>query len=373
MPNNIAAKDLLHSKRIAILHQAHHPPSLNGSIKPQNPFGYRDSSADIAFALASSGCSILTPTADRRPGIDIDWTFPDTLDGIKEAISLGADTLWANTNLYADHPLGEFIAQDHLRVVAQPLRTVEAFEDKNFCRAGIAKLGVDVPRQELVDLSETKKLTENNLRNILNRISSSFPVIVKPCRGRGSEGVRRVGSARAAIQHIESLETTRFGTKFLIEEYLPGDEWAITVMPPGTYQSPEGEYSTSEHWPLTAVRRIGHHYGVMPFSGAVSPLLNSEPAREDERLQEFKLLCTKIARRLNTTAPIRIDCRADQSGLIKAIDVNFKPSMTGPGRPGREHMSNLSAIAANAHGWTYTDLVIAISDNATQIRCITSP
>ena len=40
---------------IAVLHQAVTPPSLNEAVKPSNPFGYRDSSADIANALAQDG------------------------------------------------------------------------------------------------------------------------------------------------------------------------------------------------------------------------------------------------------------------------------------------------------------------------------
>ena len=41
-----------------------------------------------------------------------------------------------------------------------------------------------------------------------------------------------------------------------------------------------------------------------------------------------------VAQFLKATAPIRIDCREDANGVIKAIDINMKPSMTGPGRPG---------------------------------------
>ena len=40
----------LYGRPIAVLHQAVTPPSLNGAVKPSNPFGYRDSSADIANA-----------------------------------------------------------------------------------------------------------------------------------------------------------------------------------------------------------------------------------------------------------------------------------------------------------------------------------
>jgi len=57
---------------------------------------------------------------------------------------------------------------------------------------------------------------------------------------------------------------------------------------------------------------------------------------------------------------IRIDCRADRHGLFKLFDLNMKPNMTGPGRPGREDQDCLSAIAARASGWSYVDLLQAM-------------
>jgi len=76
----------------------------------------------------------------------------------------------------------------------------------------------------------------------------------------------------------------------------------------------------------------------------------------------------KVAQFLNATAPIRIDCREGADGVIKAIDINMKPSMTGPGRPGREQMINLSAMSAGEIGWSYTEMLAAIAGNAAPIQ-----
>ena len=62
----------LYGRPIAVLHQAVTPPSLNGAVKPSNPFGYRDSSADIANALAQAGCDVLTPARNPRNEEDSD-------------------------------------------------------------------------------------------------------------------------------------------------------------------------------------------------------------------------------------------------------------------------------------------------------------
>ena len=97
------------------------PPSLNGAVKPSNPFGYRDSSADIANALAQAGCDVLTPAPNPRPDVDADWTYPETLEGIARAIADGAEILWANTSLFDEHPMANFGFRDGLYVVGQPL------------------------------------------------------------------------------------------------------------------------------------------------------------------------------------------------------------------------------------------------------------
>lgn len=361
----------LYGKPIAVLHQAVTPPSLSGAVKPSNPFGYRDSSADIASALAQAGCDVLTPVRDPRADVDADWTYPDTLEGITQAVSDGAEILWANTSLFDEHPMANFGSRDGLYVVGQPLDVVEKFEDKNVCQAAISAIGVPVPVQALVNLENGP--AKGQVERAVSTKGLTFPVIVKPVRGRGSAGVKVVDSVAEAAEHIQSLVGPKFGSKFLIEEYLSGRELAVTVMPPGTYETADGVRSEATHWPLPAIERSGHHGGVMPFSGVVPIQSNSKPAGDDDQLREFGRHAVRVAQLLKATAPIRIDCRADANGVIKAIDINMKPSMTGPGRPGREQMINLSAMSGREIGWNYTEMMAAIAVNAAPIQRIARP
>ncbi|MCA1221316.1 hypothetical protein [Streptomyces sp. 8L] len=356
-----------------MLYQEIAPPSLDGAVKPSNPFGYRDSSADIAFSLARSGCDVVTPVGNPEPDVEADWTFPDSLDGMSAAVSAGAEVFWANTSLFNEHPIGELGRLNRLRVVGQPLVTVERFEDKHVCHAALSAIGIPVPRQALVSLTDRSEPTPGTVEKAVSAQGLNFPAMVKPRRGRGSAGVKLVDSVAAAAEHIESLRGPKFGSKFLIEEYLPGEEWAVTVMPPGTYETRDGVFSESDPWPLPPVLRTDHREGVMPFSGIVPVESNSAPVEDLGRLRDFKQACIEIARFLRITAPIRIDCRGDVNDSIKAIDINMKPSMTGPGRPGRERMTNLSALAAEVIGWTYVDLLAAMAANAVPIGRITEP
>lgn len=43
-------------------------------------------------------------------------------------------------------------------------------------------------------------------------------------------------------------------------------------------------------------------------------------------------------------------------------------NMTGPGRPGREDQSSLTALAASALGWSYTDLLQTTLNSACTIE-----
>jgi hypothetical protein len=361
----------LYGRPIAVLHQAVTPPSLNGAVKPSNPFGYRDSSADIASALAKAGCDVLTPVHDPRPDVDADWTYPDTREGIAQAVADGAEILWANTSLFDEHPMADFGSRDGLYVVGQPLDVVEKFEDKDVCQAAISAIGVPVPVQALVNVEVGP--AKDQIETAVSRNGLTFPVIVKPVRGRGSAGVKVVDNVAEAAEHIESHVGPKFGNKFLIEEYLAGRELAVTVMPPGVYETADGVRSEATHWALPAIERTGHHGGVMPFSGVVPIQSNSKPAGDDDQLRAFSRHAVRVAQLLKATAPIRIDCRADAQGVIKAIDINMKPSMTGPGRPGREQMINLSAMSAGEIGWNYTEMLAAIAVNAAPIQRITAP
>ena len=361
----------LYGRPIAVLHQAVSPPSLAGSVKPSNPFGYRDSSADIAFALTEAGCDVLTPAHDPRPDVDADWTYPDTYEGIAAAVADGAEILWANTSLFDEHPIAEFASHDHLDVVGQSLDVVEKFEDKNVCQAAINAIGVPVPAQALVNLETGSAKAQ--VEKAVSVKGFTFPIIVKPVRGRGSAGVKVVDSVAEAAEHIESLTGPKFGSKFLLEEYLPNQELAVTVMPPGTYETADGVRTEATHWTLPAIARTGHHGGVMPFSGVVPIQSNSKPAEDGDNLREFSRHAVRVAQLLKATSPIRIDCREDANGVIKAIDINMKPSMTGPGRPGREKMINLSALAGEVIGWNYTEMLAAIAVNAAPIKRVTQP
>lgn len=291
---------------LAVLYQALPPPSLNGLRKPPKPGGYADSGADIAFVLRREGVGVVTPSDRPDERAELDWVFPDTAEGIAWAVDAGATVLWANTVLFGGHPLEQWLGR--LGIVGQRPRDVERFDDKWRTNQLLRGSGLPVVRSRLVDASGAGagELADAGL---------GFPLIVKPIRGRGSQGVS-LAADPAALQRACSalLDKGIYGKRFMLEEYLEGEELTVTVMPPGRYAIGGTWRDLPDYWALPPVRRFNHQDGIAPYNGVVAIVHNSEvldsalcsapPVRQV--LQD----CERAARLVRAVAPIRIDCRA---------------------------------------------------------------
>lgn len=186
---------------VAILYQAIPPPMFDGLRKEAKPGGYSDGGADIAVALRSVGQPVVTPVPSPDPAVALDWVFPDTVDGIRSAGAAGATILWANTVLFAGHPLDAALAD--FDVVGQSPAATQKFDDKFATNRMLGDAGLSVARSFL--LSQTRRDHVFGLADVeatCAAMALSFPLIVKPIRGRGSQGVTLVadpdGLRRAA-------------------------------------------------------------------------------------------------------------------------------------------------------------------------------
>ncbi|MBN8542469.1 MAG: hypothetical protein J0L82_18915 [Deltaproteobacteria bacterium] len=189
--------------------------------------------------------------------------------------------------------------------------------------------------------------------------------MLKPIRGRGSQGVVVVKFAvELATQVNRNIESSLYGDDFILEELLPGEEITITFMPPGSFTIGAVVVEKDTHWALPGVIRFNHIDGIAPYNGAVavvnnSRVLTAQEMTEDiyKKVHQQYSLAGKI---VNAKAPIRIDCRQSADGEFKIFDLNMKHNMTGAGRPHRSDQDSLSAIAAQAIGWSYSNLIAAM-------------
>ncbi|WP_255424437.1 ATP-grasp domain-containing protein [Apibacter sp. HY039] len=338
--------------KTAVLYQFSSPPEKNGIIKPLKKGGYADSGADIAYALKINKIPVITPVNFANPRIDLDWVFPDTFTGIAEAIDLGAEVLWLNTVLYQGHPIEDFLKS--VKVVGQLPEIVDKYDDKYLTNLWLKKYDFPIPYSHLLNRNFNKEDIPSEL---------NYPVILKPVRGRGSQGVTKIDTKEELWETASSLfKSGIYGDYMYLEEFLSGEELTITVMPPGSYIIENQKLDLPNYWSLPPVKRFNHEKGVAPYNGVVAVMSNSKILTKGE-IQEPKIQmlckqCEKAAELIEARAPIRVDCRANKNGNYFLFDVNLKPNMTGAGRPNREEQDSLTMLAAKGIGWTYPDLLI---------------
>ncbi len=336
--------------KIAILYQANPSPSVGHSQKPMKSGGYRDSGADIGFALRGNLVPLMTPRTMPSPTDELDWVFPDSEDGIHTAFEAGAQVFWLNTILYDGHPIEKWFGRG-LEFIGQTPHATQLADDKFSTNWELRNAGLAVAASILFSKGSPNPYT--------------YPLVLKPVRGRGSQGVVVVRSESELIERFEALAASGlYGSEFILEEMLPGREITITVMPPGHYKIGGALVNQESFWALPPVLRFHHQDDVAPYNGIVAVSENSRALSDDEikdpEVQKITRACEFAASLVDARAPIRIDCRQTLGGTYKIFDLNMKPNMTGAGRPGREKQDSLSAIAARAIGWSYSDLLMAI-------------
>jgi D-alanine-D-alanine ligase-like ATP-grasp enzyme len=338
------------AEKIAILYQALKPPVIDGARKEAKPGGYSDSGADIGVALASAGCTVVTPVAEPDPTRVFDWVWPDTAEGIAAALAAGATVLWANTVVFAGHPVEA--ASRHAWIVGPDPSAMQAIDDKFATNARLLAAGLPVAPSWLVDGEAP------DLDAALAPFASLLPLVVKPLRGRGNQGVSVARDPGQLAAQVAALAASgRFGAAILLETFLPGEEITITVLPAAAMG---GEGAAIA---LPPVRRFDQVADVAPYNGDVPVRLNSLALTPEEcaapAIVAATAACARAATLLAIRATMRIDCRADAQGRFFLFDVNAKPNLTGAGRPGRADEDSLSTIAAAARGWSYADLLVA--------------
>lgn len=348
--------------KVAILYQLNPAPEVDGILKPMKEGGYSDSGADIAYSLRKQGVDVITPAAAPDILDNLSWVFPDTTEGISDAIAKGADTFWLNTVLYKNHPI-EYFMDEGYWIVGQIPEKVEVYDDKIRTNLLLSSNGLPIPKSKLIK--------EEDLGNI--NIDFGLPMVIKPIRGRGSQGVKLVWSKTELYDTQKKMfDSGEYGNMAYVEEFLSGEEITISVMPAGTYQINGREVIKKDYWSLPPVKRINHNEGIAPYNGIVAVTQNSIVLQEDElndpTVRRASRFCERAAELVEARALVRIDCRANANGEFFLFDLNMKPNMTGASRPHRGDQDSLTAIAARKIGWSFDDLLINMLNQRWRIR-----
>lgn len=340
------------TEKVAIVYQAKTPPERNRIIKPMKPGGYSDSGADISYSLQQQNINVVTPVDSPKVENDYDWVFPDTTEGIQSAINKGATVIWLNTVLYKGHPIEDFM-QKGISVVGQIPENVDLYDDKRLTNNLLKSNNLPIPKSVII--------THENINGY--NLDFPFPVVAKPIRGRGSQGVSVVKNTEKLTAVLnEMFNSHSYGETLYVEEFLSGQEITITIMPKGKYIINGNPIIKNDYWSLPPVKRFNHENGIAPYNGTVAVINNSEVLTDNELKQsdiiELCRQCEQAAKLVNAKAPIRIDCRANTDGKYFLFDLNMKPNMTGASRPHRQDQDSLTALAARKIGWTFDDLIL---------------
>jgi D-alanine-D-alanine ligase-like ATP-grasp enzyme len=248
-------------------------------------------------------------------------------------------------------------------VVGHPPCMVELHDDKHYVNQMLRDSGkFTLPRGWLLEDDSS------DLDTRLKSLDLRFPTVGKPVRGRGSHGVKVCHDLSELHSHVQSL--FKESSAIILEDYLAGEEATITVMPPSD--------NNPSHRALPIVTRFNHANGVAPYNGIVPVTANStaiiaQEYAKDPTYQAIASECEQVAKLMGLTAIMRIDVRrfTDEPGSKFALfDVNMKPNMTGPGRPGRDDQASLSAIAAEEAGWEYSRLLREMLGSAQTLRVL---
>lgn len=327
---------------IAILYQTKESPQVGNIRKPMKKGGYSDSGADMAYELKENGYNVILPVEDPQEKNDSDWVFGDDDNGIIQAIQKGADVIWLNTVLYDGHPIEKYIGNG-VKVIGQNPSDVQLYDDKYYTNQLLFRHGMSVINADLIKSADEYK--------------GAYPCVLKPVRGRGSQGVSVISDIDALNAAISQLLSEQiYGTEFMAEQFLSGNEITVTVFP--------ADNNHSAPYCLSPVLRFNHIDGIAPYNGKVAVTENSKAVENPNAYSDIMSNCSMAYEILNLKAPIRIDCRKNADGRYVMFDVNMKPNMTLGSRKHRSNQDSLVMLAAKQAGMSRIELLKAFIDTA---------
>ncbi|HSJ14584.1 MAG TPA: GNAT family N-acetyltransferase [Longimicrobiales bacterium] len=183
-----------------------------------------------------------------------------------------------------------------------------------------------------------------------------FPAIVKPAAADGSAWItqRSVARDREELRRVVD-ESTGAPGGVLVQPLLTGRELTVAFVGPAVLPVAEIEYVDvpEGYWPIV-------DYAAKWRSGSVEDRMTVPrcPARIPRGLERQAVALARAAwEAVSGTGCGRVDLRADAAGRLHVLEVNPNPDLD----PG----AGLARMAA-AHGWSYTDLVGRLLDDALQ-------
>jgi len=327
--------------KIALIYNAPSPELYSTPVEQKASLTITDSVDAIFQALVNSGYPVI-----RVP------LFPP-IESAKESLrSLQTDLIF---NLFegfdgspeSEAEITEFLDELGITYTGCSTAALSFGLDKINTKAHLAAMGAETPRYQLLG---PKTLSWFHL---------DYPCIVKPYADDGSNGI----SEESVVNDFATLEKQvneigrLFGKRALVEEYIDGREFNITVLgtrPPRALPVSEIVYSLPPGMPKILTFSAKWEPESIYFKGtkAVCPAdINTDL---QDQITQTALLAFRL---LGSRGYARIDFRLSHEGKLTIIELNPNPDISPDAG---------AAIQARATGMSYNQFIEQIVQLALQ-------
>jgi D-alanine-D-alanine ligase len=184
------------------------------------------------------------------------------------------------------------------------------------------------------------------------------PFVVKPASGRASLHVHVVDSIDELRWVAAEVHRLTHNT-VLIEAYLPGREYCVSVCGPVTCT--KGRFTkNASPFAFSVLERVLDEDELI-FTSMDQRAITSDRTRligenNAELKQNLLDLAQKLYWEFSLRSLIRVDIRADADGVLHVLEANPKPDLKKP----TETVTSLASIGLAEHGMSYNDLILAL-------------
>ena len=299
-------------QRIAIIYNEPNPDLYGTIVEKKASLAILDGVEAIHQALTKLG----------YPVVRVPLALP--LESINERLKrLEAGLVFNLFEGFDGHPESEayvanFLSEVGLTYTGCPGTALSLGLDKVKTKARLAAIGIDTPKYQLLG------------PNTASLFHLDYPCIVKPYAEDGSNGI----SEESVVHDFASLEkqvttvSTRFGRRALVEEFVDGREFNVTVLgtrEPRALPVSEIVYSLPPEMPriLTFSAKWDPQSTYFEHAKAVCPAEIGTELRE--RIVQTARLAFKV---LGNHGYARVDFRLDSEGQLKVIELNPNPDIS---------------------------------------------
>ena len=293
----------------------------------------------------------------RRAGFERVMTLPEDVRLLESLQRYNIDLVVCNSGgLQGYNPMSHLpslMEMAGLPYVGHNPINATLLDNKHIFKRELRCLGFPTPDFMVVHLGE------NDPDMLMQRLQQRFPnpdtaFVVKPVSGRASINVHYAASHREAAERATEVQRNSSNT-VLIEEYLPGREFVVSVA--GPVISREGELQAlNEPMAFSVFERNlepdERIFTSMDKKAIDGSRIHSLGPDEEALRQAILFLGQRLFRCLALRSLIRIDLRMDANGDLMIMEANPKPDLAQP----TPDSTSLVCQGLEQEGMSYDDL-----------------